>query len=512
MRQGQNLVMTQQLQQAIKLLQLSNQELTRFVERQIETNPLLEVEETPSNTEGDKPAERRDAGASDTNDGASPPSADQVMETPLGGAGDDIGQDIAFDNVFSNDDRNLEPTTPTDGAGSNDLSVSTNPWTSAGNGSGGSYDGAFDSDGSDRLSEAQTLRESLHEQLALSINDVGQQMIGRYLIDTLDDAGYLTDDLGDIADRLGCTTTDVKYVLDLVQQFDPPGVFARSLAECLALQLKDRNRLDPAMQILIDNLDLLGDGRVRELKTRCGVDTEDFADMLEELRALAPKPGMAFDTSQAEIVTPDVFISQRPDSTWAIELNQDVLPKVLVNRHYYAEVRAVARKPEEKAYLSECLGTGSWLVKALDQRARTILKVTSELVRQQEGFFVNGISELRPLNLRQVADAIGMHESTVSRVTANKYLSCTRGTFELKYFFTAAIAAADGGEAHSAEAVRHRIRALIDAENPKAILSDDRIVSMLKEDDIDIARRTVAKYREAMHIPSSVKRRRLKAS
>ena len=502
MRQGQSLVMTQQLQQAIKLLQLSSQELTRYVDQQIETNPLLELDDRRDETRASP-----DLAVGGTR---SLSTADRAMDSPLPGAQDGGPLDTAFDNVFSNDDRTLDGNGHNGGT-TDDMSLSVNTWSTAGISSGGGYDGSFDGDGTMRLSETPGLRDLLHEQLALSVNDVGQQMIGRYLIDTLDDSGYLTDDPADIAGRLGCTLCDVETVITMMQTLEPPGVFARSLAECLALQLRDRNRLDPAMQTLIDNLDLLGDGKIQQLKKRCGVEDDDFADMLEELRALDPKPGLAFDTAQTEIVTPDVFVSQKPDGTWAIELNQDVLPRVLVNRQYYAEVKAVARGAEEKSYLSDCLSTGSWLVKALDQRARTIMKVTTELVRQQDGFFAHGVSALRPLTLHQVADAIGMHESTVSRVTANKYLSCIRGTFELKYFFTAAIAAADGGEAHSAEAVRHRIRSLIDGEDPKAILSDDKIVTLLKNEDIDIARRTVAKYREAMHIPSSVQRRRLKA-
>ena len=300
-------------------------------------------------------------------------------------------------------------------------------------------------------------------------------------------------------------------VLKKLQRFDPPGVFARNLAECLALQLRDRDRLDPAMQTLLDNLDALGDGRLDWLRRRCRVDQEDFAEMLAELRALDPKPGLGFETSHSEFVVPDVFVSRKTDGTWTIELNQDVLPRVLLNRHYYAEVKTAARSKNDKAYISECFNNGSWLVKALDQRATTILKVAGELVRQQEGFFIHGVSALKPLNLKKIADAISMHESTVSRVTANKYLACSRGTFELKYFFTAAIASADGGDAHSAESVRQLIRTLIDDEDPKKILSDDRIVDLLKAEHVDIARRTVAKYREAMDIPSSVQRRRRKA-
>jgi RNA polymerase sigma-54 factor len=299
-------------------------------------------------------------------------------------------------------------------------------------------------------------------------------------------------------------------VLAVLQTFDPPGVFARDLAECLALQLKERDRFDPAMQALVARLDLVARRDFAALKKACGVGDEDLADMIAEIRRLNPKPGLAFGSAPVHPIVPDVFVHPAPDGAWLVELNSDTLPKVLVNQRYYAEVSATARREGEKSYLAECLQSATWLVRALDQRARTILKVANEIVRQQDAFFAHGVEQLRPLNLKTVAEAIGMHESTVSRVTANKYMATSRGIFELKYFFTSAIAAAHGGEAHSAEAVRHRIKQLIDAESAADVLSDDTIVNRLREAGIDIARRTVAKYREALRIPSSVQRRREK--
>ena len=246
------------------------------------------------------------------------------------------------------------------------------------------------------------------------------------------------------------------------------------------------------------------------LKKICSVGDEDLAEMIAEIRKLNPKPGLAFGSALLQPIVPDVFVRPAPDGAWLIELNSDTLPKVLVNQRYYSQVSASTRRDSEKSYLSECLQSATWLVRALDQRARTILKVSNEIVRQQDASSPMASSSLRPLNLKTVAEAIGMHELTVSRVTANKYMATTRGIFELKYFFTSAIAAAHGGEAHSAEAVRHRIRQLIDAENATDVLSDDTIVEKLREAGIDIARRTVAKYREALRIPSSVQRRREK--
>jgi RNA polymerase sigma-54 factor len=346
--------------------------------------------------------------------------------------------------------------------------------------------------------------------MVLAVGDPAQRLIARYLIDLVDEAGYLAGDLETVAEKLGAPLADVEAVLAVLQTFDPAGICARNLAECLAIQLRERDRFDPAMQALIANLELVAKRDFAGLRRICGVDDEDLADMLRELRALNPKPGLAFGGAAVQPVVPDVLVRRAPDGTWRIELNSDTLPKVLINQRYHAQVAKARGSEKDKAYVAECLQSATWLVRALDQRARTILKVSTEIVRQQDGFFEHGVRHLRPLNLKTIADAIGMHESTVSRVTANKYMATERGIFELKYFFTASIAAANGGEAHSAEAVRHRIKSLVDEETPQSVLSDDTIVEKLRDVGIDIARRTVAKYREAMRIPSSVQRRREK--
>jgi RNA polymerase sigma-54 factor len=299
-------------------------------------------------------------------------------------------------------------------------------------------------------------------------------------------------------------------VLAILQSFDPPGVCARNLAECLAIQLRELDRFDPAMQAMVGHLDLLAKRDLLALRKVCGVSDEDLADMIGEIRRLNPKPGLAFGTTLVQPIVPDVFVRPGPDGGFIVDLNSETLPKVLVNQSYHAEVAKTAKSDKDKTYLADCLQTATWLIRALDQRAKTILKVSTEIVRQQDAFFVHGVQHLRPLNLKTVADAIAMHESTVSRVTANKYMATNRGIFELKYFFTSSIASSDGGEAHSAEAVRDRISHLIHAESPQDVLSDDTIVEKLREAGIDIARRTVAKYREAMRIPSSVQRRREK--
>jgi RNA polymerase sigma-54 factor len=492
-RQSQALVMTPQLMQAIKLLQLSNLDLVTYVEAELERNPLL-----------DRGAEEeRGPGETDAVEGQAGPSADgetwngEPAETPQNPAEDAL--DARREDIFP-DDPEVSPPRAAEGP------AGYSEW--AGVGPGGREDGDYNLEAF--VPAETTLADRLREQLTLAIADPAQRMIGQYLIDLVDEAGYVGGDLDSVAEKLGTGVKEVEVVLHILQSFDPPGICARDLAECLTIQLKERDRFDPAMQALITRLDLVAKRDFAALKKVCGVGDEDLADMIAEIRRLNPKPGLAFGSAVVQPIVPDVFVRPGPDGGWIVELNSDTLPKVLVNQTYYAEVSATTRRDNEKSYLAECLQSATWLVRALDQRARTILKVANEIVRQQDGFFAHGVEHLRPLNLKTVAEAISMHESTVSRVTANKYMATNRGIFELKYFFTSAIAASHGGEAHSAEAVRHRIKQLIDAETVAEVLSDDTIVDKLREAGIDIARRTVAKYREAMRIPSSVQRRREK--
>ena len=377
-----------------------------------------------------------------------------------------------------------------------------------------SRNGAGYSDGFPAIDQTATrprsLREHLIEQIGADLPDQADRVIALRLLDQLDEAGYLQGGIDGAADRLGCVSERIERVLSRLQEFDPPGVFARDLAECLALQLRDRNRLDPAMQRLVDNLPLLAARNANALMRICGVDAEGLAEMVAEIKSLDPRPGFAFDPPLAYPVIPDIIMRAQPDGNWVIELNAETLPRVLVNNRYYARISRTILSKNEREYLTDRLQAANWLVKALHQRAVTILKVATEIVQQQEGFFRDGVQSLRPLILRDIADAIAMHESTVSRVTSNKYIATPRGLFELKYFFTSAIAASRGGDAHSAEAVRFRIRGLIDDEPSGSTLSDERIVELLQQSGVEIARRTVAKYREAMRIPSSVQRRREK--
>ncbi|MEZ5953454.1 MAG: RNA polymerase factor sigma-54 [Hyphomonas sp.] len=486
MRQGQSLVMTPQLQQAIKLLQLSNQELAEFVEAEIERNPLLnksEESDSPS-SEGEEPKRREQLSLDDS--------------SGLGEARDQL--DAPGEDVY-------EPGTGSDAAmpaGASGPSAKAD-WSGIGGGNGGGEDYDFAAN----LSSDVTLHEALHEQLNLAGLSNADRLIAARLIDETDEAGYLRAPLEDIAEALGADVANVEAVLHVCQGFEPTGVMARSIPECLALQLKERGRYDPAMEAMIENLALVAKHDLKTLSDLCGVGKEDLMDMMAELRQLSPKPGAGFSSDTTVAVAPDVFVRELPNGMFAVELNSDTLPRVLMDKAYYAEVTALPMRDKEKEFISECAASATWLIKSLDQRARTILKVASEIVRQQDAFFAHGVAHLRPLNLKQVADAIEMHESTVSRVTTNKYMSTPRGMFELKYFFSAAIPATGGGEAHSAEAVRHRIKHLIENEDKDEVLSDDQIVEILTGYGIDIARRTVAKYRESLNIPSSVQRRRI---
>ncbi|MBI1404901.1 MAG: RNA polymerase factor sigma-54 [Caulobacter sp.] len=480
LRQGQGLVITPQLQQAIKLLQLSNIELEAFVEAELERNPLLQRDAAEPERDEDAPRVDRSEAASD--------------EMPDGAAAADM--DAAQEDASPGERDSGEAAQEAGGA---------IDWSRAGK--GGGFESEDDFEG--RLSREQTLGEHLHDQLAVAGLADAERAVAAVLIDAVDDGGYLRADLAEIAERLGCGLGFVEDVLTVLQGFEPTGVMARDVRECLSLQLRDRDRLDPAMEALLANLDLLARRDMAGLRKACGVDDEDLRDMIGELKALTPRPGAAFGGEPTHAVSPDVYVREGPGGLWHVELNSDTLPRVLIDQRYHAKVSGGARTEADKAFLSDCMASAGWLVRSLDQRARTILKVASEIVRQQDGFLAYGVQHLRPLNLKTVADAIGMHESTVSRVTSNKYIATPRGLFELKFFFTSSIANSDGGEAHSAESVRHRIRQLIDTERSDSeVHSDDTIVEILKEAGVDIARRTVAKYREAMKIPSSVERRR----
>ncbi len=492
LRQGQQLVMTPQLQQAIRLLQLSNIELAQYVETELERNPLLEPDEgieAPVRSESDQ----TDFGKVEETAPAS--DADWVdLEKPV------ADPEGTFDTEYENVYPDSAPADQMQGADA------ASGWASLRQrGAGNSDDVNIEA----FLANDVSLREHLSAQVPLVLKEPVERLVGQYLVDMVDEAGYMPADLGTISEKLGAPQELVENVLASLQTLDPPGCFARSLAECLALQLKEQNRFDPIISRFLENLHLLAGHNFPALRKAVGVEMDELLEIIAEIKKLNPKPGLKFGSVQLQPVVPDVLVRAQPDGTWIIELNSETLPRVLVNRSYLTIVSQANGSAADRNYLLECLQTANWLVKSLDQRARTILRVAEEIVRQQDGFFMHGVQYLRPLNLRTVADAISMHESTVSRVTSNKYMATPRGIFEMKYFFTSAIASSDDeGESHSSESVRHRIKQMIEGETPASILSDDKIVDKLKSDGIDIARRTVAKYREAMRIPSSVQRRR----
>jgi RNA polymerase sigma-54 factor len=478
--------MTPQLQQAIKLLQMSSLELASFVATEIENNPLLDRpdgEAPPLDLSVLIPAEKGSVGAAaGTEHIAAPAAAPSREEREDNRNAEEWGQESYAEERAQH--------TAANGYG-DDFSALTN------------------------LAAGTSLRDHLLEQIHVDFSDTTERMVAASLVELLDEAGYLPENMDLARTQLGASPEMFESVVQKLQRLDPAGIFARSLKECLAIQLREKDRLDPAMQTLVENLDLLGKHEHAALMKLCGVDGEDLRDMIAEIRALTPKPALSFAGEVAPPVIPDVLLYALPGGGWQVELNGETLPRVLANEAYMAQIQGsanTARGKEDKAYIAERWQQANWLVKALHQRATTILKVASEIVRRQDSFFVHGVQFLKPLTLRDVAEAIEMHESTVSRVTQNKFIATPRGLFELKYFFTNALQTTGGVEGVSATAVRTRIKELIEAEKPEAILSDDRLAEMLHSEGISVARRTVAKYREALHLPSSAQRRREKRS
>ncbi len=487
------MTMTPQLLQSIKLLQFTQLELEQFVDQQVESNPLIERIST-----GDDSFTDRDAGTATEQDDTDKSEWDSAdLEVSAAAISDKLDSSLA--NVFPDD------------PGNGDGGMSANSGGPALPGLPMAAQSEQDYSLEEFAQVVPSLRDVVEEQIPFLFEDLAERAIAAELTDRLDERGYIEFNAATLTERLGCENEQILDVLNRLQTCDPAGVFARDLAECLALQCGRRNRLDPAMQTLLDNLDLLARRDFKALSQICGVDEGDLLDMLEEIRGLDPRPGRAFESSPTQSIVHDVEVSQAPDGTWRVELNSDALPRIIVDRQYYAEVSGSKLKKDEKNFIADCLANATWLERSLDQRATTILKVATEIVRQQDSFFLQGVSGLKPMTMKMVADAISMHESTVSRIASNKYMLTPRGLFEIRYFFTVAIAGTGNGSTeHSSESVRQRIRDLISNEAIDKILSDDTLVELLKNEGVDIARRTVAKYREGMNIASSVQRRREK--
>lgn len=477
------LTMTPQMLQSVKLLQMTSMELEHFIDQELEKNPLLERVENSVSRHNEQDEKHQE------------PAQIMVADNEPMIDGESLSQlfDTGIENIYPDDG------TPTLSQNHREKPEWREPQTGA-----MSFE---DADILQNLAARPTLRDYIHEQISFAFLDPHHRFIAYDLADQLDEAGYFSGQLSETAKRLSCQFSDVAEVFTKLQNFDPAGIFACSLAECLALQLKQKNRYDPAMVKLIDHLPALGKRNYEFLARICDVDNDDLVEMVEEIRALDPKPGLAFGKATADLVVPDVLIHQLPNGVFHVELNADILPRIVMHRHYSTKICA---NKIERNFINDCLQSANWLLRALDQRAKTLLKVTSEIARHQEEFLKHGIAHLKPLNLITLAQAVGLHESTISRVTANKFIATPRGTFEMRKFFSIALNAHEGQETHAADAVRHRIKQMIDKEETDKVLSDDALVALLAQENIIIARRTVMKYREAMNIPSSIQRRREK--
>lgn len=507
-RQGQTLVMTPQLQQAIKLLQLSNLELSSHIEAELERNPLLEIDQGEADAADTSPNDTNDARLDEANGNDDSQNAELNLSQENLPTREEGELDTGFDNIYADESIVDKAQNEEQYQAQTDTS-----WDNVSTGASSSTreDQYGGTEALENLNSAEiTLKDHISDQINYTFFDLVEKSIALHLVDMLNEDGYLSGTIEGAAERLSIHPEKVEHILKQLQKLDPIGVFARDVSECLALQLADLDRLDPMMQSFVENIHLLADHNLDELQKITGADAEDLAEMLAEIRRLNPKPGLQYGNTNVQTIIPDIFVRQKKDGSWRIELNGESLPKVLVNQNYYADIRKTVNNKKDVSFLTECLTSANWLVRSLEQRASTILKVATEIVKQQDAFLVYGVEYLRPLNLKTVADAIEMHESTISRVTNNKYMMTERGMFELKYFFNSSVPSADGGEGHSSESVKARIQKLIDGEDPKKILSDDKLAAILKKSGIQIARRTVAKYREALNIESSINRRKQK--
>ena len=470
-RQSQGLVLTPQLQQAIRLLQLNNLELQTVLDKELAENPFLVRAEAERRTT--PPVERE-------------PELSGRPSLAPGRGGEDEGWGAPAAPVAA--DRRLRVER---------------------RGSRPGEAGEVGLEG--RLARPPSLAEHLRGQLARQRLSPTVAGLAEQLVHWLAEDGYLREGDRELAAALGASEADVAAARAAILRCEPVGCGARTLEQCLAAQLAERDRLDPAMATLLEHLPLVARADFAALQRLCRVDLDDVKEMIAEIKRLDPRPGLSHAPPEPVEVVPDVIVRRTGRRSWRVELDPATLPRLLVDRSYYAEISRRCRERREREFLSERYQAANWLVKALDQRARTILRVTRAVFARQLGFLERGPAGLRPLVLRDIAEDTGLHESTVSRATADKYVATPLGTFPLRYFFTTAIAATERGESHSAEAIRQEIRRLIEGEPGDAVLSDDQIVAILRERGVVIARRTVAKYRESLGIASSIQRRRAKA-
>lgn len=498
LKMGQSLTMTPQLQQAIRLLQLSTLDLQQEIQQALDSNPMLETSEEEDNgdasdTDQDQKDSNHDESVSASEGDSQPDNSWEESDwsaenNDAGAIPDDLPVDTAWDDIYQS-----APAPVSRGDDDNDMD--------------------FES----RSPVTETLHDHLEWQLNLTPMGERDQAIAHALLDAVDDRGYLTSDLEEIhsglvdeEDEDPVEMDEVEAVLRRLQHFDPPGVFARDLQECLLIQLNqlpaETPWLDKARLVITHYINLLGNRDYAQLLRRSRLKEDQLREVLAVITALNPHPGNALDTSEPDYVIPDVIV-RKDKGRWRVELNPEIAPRIRVNASYASLIRR-ADSSADNTYLRDQLQEAKWFIKSLQSRNETLLKVATRIVEHQQGFLDHGEEAMKPLILSDIAQAVEMHESTISRVTTQKFMHTPRGIFELKYFFSSHVSTEEGGEC-SSTAIRAMIRKLIAAETPKKPLSDSKIATMLGEQGIKVARRTVAKYREAMHIPPSNERKRL---
>ncbi|MEX2474947.1 RNA polymerase factor sigma-54 [Marinobacter sp.] len=499
LKMGQSLTMTPQLQQAIRLLQLSTLDLQQEIQQALDSNPMLETPEDDDAPEGDNPtsdndnAEQAEEAAatadsnSDWDESENGPDWSSENDIP-DNIPDDLPVDTAWDDIYQS--------APAPAARNDDEN---------------------DSDFETRNSPAETLQDHLEWQLNLTPLSERDQAIAHALMDAVDERGYLTSPIDDIhsgladdADEDPLELDEVEAVLHRLQHFDPPGVFARNLQECLLIQLNQLPSETPwlaqARLVITHYINLLGNRDYAQLLRRSRLKEDQLRDVLALITGLNPRPGDSVDHAEPDYVIPDVIV-RKHNGRWRVELNPEIAPRIRVNASYASMIKR-ADSSADNTYLRDQLQEAKWFIKSLQSRNETLLKVSTRIVEHQQGFLDHGEEAMKPLILSDIAQAVEMHESTISRVTTQKYMHTPRGIFELKYFFSSHVSTDEGGEC-SSTAIRAMIKKLIATETPKKPLSDSKIAAMLGEQGIKVARRTVAKYREAMHIPPSNERKRL---
>ncbi len=485
-KQSQSLLITPQLRQAINLLQMSNLELNSLINEELAANPLLEREDGDQPEEGE-PAEKNI-------DDYDPPAAGSDEES--------FSPDIDYDNEFDDDGSDREGYDIPETYGWKDYALNKN----AGNSPSPDFD-FFEQ----KLSAEKSLYDIINEQINTAFSSSKEKIIAAVLKEQLDDSGYFRGDIGQISQKLHIRPLRIQKILNRMKSFEPTGIFAENLAECIALQLQEQNLLTPDMKKLLQHLNLLADGKYKELSNILKIHPEALTKMIRLIRQVNPKPTADYFSPASQYIIPDIFVRRAPDRSYIVELNNMSLPRLLINRRYYIRIsQSEDKNKNTKRYLKTQLNNAGFLIKALNQRASAILRVSEEIVKNQYDFFEKGINFLKPLTLKDIADAAEMHESTVSRVTTGKYMHTPLGIFELKYFFSTAAGSYRGDENTSARSICHKIKKYIENEKTDNILSDDNISEQLAREGFKVARRTVAKYRESMGIPSSSLRRRQK--